>query len=465
MTIGETTPRRPARTGRPWLGRWLRRLHPQRLALRLYPRTLYARATLAIVVPMLLLQMLTTWLFYDRLWDGVTGIMARTLVGDIKLIIAAHEDREHPERYDWIVRRAAADMDLTVAYWKDERIPPQPAARRFDIVQRELGWTLYRDLNRPSYIDLRSEGTRVLVTVQLDEGVLYVNAPLSRLYTGSSWYFVVATVGSALVLFGLSILFIRHELRPIRRLAGIADMLGKGRDVPDIHPEGALEARRAASAFLTMRDRIRRQVEQRTDMLSGVSHDLRTPLTRMKLGLAMMEEGPERRELEADVEAMAHMIDGYLAFARGEGDEEAVRTDLAALLESVCADARREGRDVAMSFEGEPHAIVRRMAIRRGVENLVANALRHGHHVELRGRRDGPVIDLTVDDDGPGIPTNRRDEVFRPFFRLDSSRNARTGGVGLGLTIARDVARAHGGDIILETSPLGGLRAHLRLPV
>jgi two-component system osmolarity sensor histidine kinase EnvZ len=305
----------------------------------------------------------------------------------------------------------------------------------------------------------------VLIAVQAADGVIEVVAPLGRLYTTSSWAFVAAIVGSALVLFGLATVFVRRELQPIRKLAKIADALGKGRDVADFEPEGSQEARQAGRAFLTMRERLRRQIQQRTEMLAGVSHDLRTPLTRMKLGLAMLDDGPEKRELEADVTEMERMIEGYLAFARGEGDEEPSPVNVGELLEEVASGARRDGGAVLVAFSGDLNTSLRPTAMKRCLSNLLVNALRHGRRVELRARRRKAAIEITVDDDGPGVPAERREDVFRPFFRLDGSRNPMTGGVGLGLTIARDVVRSHGGELHLEDSPLGGLRARLRLPV
>ncbi|MEX2009649.1 MAG: ATP-binding protein, partial [Dongiaceae bacterium] len=253
--------------------------------------------------------------------------------------------------------------------------------------------------------------------------------------------------------------------RPIRRLAAAADDFGKGRAVPDFKLEGATEVRQAAAAFNLMRNRIRRQIAQRTDMLAGVSHDLRTPLTRMKLQLAMLGDGPEVADLHADVAEMEKMLGGYLAFARGEGAEQPVPTDLGLLLRDLVAGALRDGATIEL--EAEPGLVVplRPDAFRRCLTNLIGNARRHARTVAIRATRRGAAIEVTVDDDGPGIPPDQREEVFRPFYRLDLSRNPETGGVGLGLTIARDVIRGHGGELVLTDSPLGGLRARLRLPV
>jgi two-component system osmolarity sensor histidine kinase EnvZ len=261
-------------------------------------------------------------------------------------------------------------------------------------------------------------------------------------------------------------IFMRNQVRPIQRLAEAADRFGKGQDLEeDFHPEGALEVRRAAAAFNLMQRRIRRQIRQRTDMLSGVSHDLRTPITRMKLQLAMLADDPDVGELKGDIAEMERMIEGYLTFARGEGNESTTETDLGLLVEDIVATWRRNGVKIDSHVEGRLTAWVRPDAVKRSIENLIANASRYGGQLWVRAGRRGEAIEVTVDDDGPGIPEAQREDVFRPFYRLEESRNPDTGGTGLGLAIARDLLRSHGGDIMLEDSPHGGLRARVRLPV
>jgi two-component system osmolarity sensor histidine kinase EnvZ len=257
----------------------------------------------------------------------------------------------------------------------------------------------------------------------------------------------------------------RNQVKPIRRLAQAADSFGKGRDVADFKPEGATEVRQAAAAFLQMRNRIKRQIRQRTEILAGVSHDLRTPLTRMKLQLAMLGETPEAENLESDVAAMERMVEGYLAFARGEGVEQPQPTEVSGLLRDVVAQMRRDGGVVDLHVEQAMTLPLRPETMRRCLSNLIANAQRHGEHVSVRAGPRDRAVEITIDDDGPGIPPEMRREVFKPFFRLESSRNPETGGVGLGLTIARDVVRNHGGDLVLEDAPGGGLRARIWLPV
>ena len=294
--------------------------------------------------------------------------------------------------------------------------------------------------------------------------MLKIITPRKRLFSSTTYIFIMWMVGISLILFAIATLFMRNQVRPIRRLAMAADRFGRGLDVPDFQPAGALEVRQAASAFNLMRERIQRQISQRTDMLAGVSHDLKTPLTRIKLQLAMLKDNPDVANIQADVADMETMLEGYLAFARGEGEEEPADTNLSALLREVVESAKREGAAVDLHIEGEIILPLRRDAFKRCLTNLVSNSMLHAKHIAIRAGRRADSVVLTVDDDGPGIPADKREDVFRPFYRLDTSRNRETGGVGLGLAISRDIIRGHGGEIVLDNSPLGGLRAQIRLP-
>jgi two-component system osmolarity sensor histidine kinase EnvZ len=294
-------------------------------------------------------------------------------------------------------------------------------------------------------------------------GVMQIAVPKKRLSTPTASLFILWMIGSSLVLLTIASVFMRNQVRSLQRLASAADMLGKGRDVPNFKPEGATEVRQAARAFIKMRDRLQRQITQRTEMLAGVSHDLRTPLTRMKLALELLPDDASVAELKSDVAAMQRMVQGYLDFARGEGEEGERDSDIVLMINELISSQR--GGPPILAALPERHVLpLRPDATRRCVGNLISNARRYGKHIWITGVavRDG--FDVTVDDDGPGIPPAQRDSVFRPFFRLDAARNPNTGGLGLGLTIARDLARGQGGDVTLEDSPQGGLRVRLHLP-
>jgi two-component system osmolarity sensor histidine kinase EnvZ len=267
----------------------------------------------------------------------------------------------------------------------------------------------------------------------------------------------------------VAILFLRNQIRPILRLAEAVDAFGKGRPVPDdFQPRGAREVRQAAAAFLEMRNRIRQHVEQRTTMLAGVSHDLRTVLTRFKLELAFMGEGPDVQSLKADVDEMQHMLEDYLAFARGDGGEEATPTNLTQLLEDILKESEVYGTSIELKLRkrrGDVILPLKRQAFKRAITNLVSNAVRYGDQIVIRAATEGQWLRIEVDDNGPGIPASERANVFKPFYRIDRSRNQDDGNSGLGLAIARDIAKSHGGDITLGESSMGGLRAIISVPL
>ncbi|AWK86849.1 ATP-binding protein [Azospirillum thermophilum] len=440
------------------------RRNRQRGLKRFLPRTLFGRSILIIVTPVILAQAVATWIFYDRHWDTVTNRLAFGVAGDIAMVIAMLEHNPTPEGREWVLATTARSTDLIVTLEPGTPLPETKPPLR-GLLERTLGKALEERVGRPFAINTRVAREWYEIRVQMAEGTLSVMSPERRLFTPTSYIFILWMIGSAAVLFAVAIVFMRNQIRPIKRLAAAADALGKGRDVVNFKMEGATEVRQAAAAFLQMRERIQRQITQRTEMLAGVSHDLRTPLTRMRLAIDMLGEGPEVEELMTDVSEMEAMIEGYLAFARGEGTEAVQPADLTRILNEAAAGARRDGTEVHLSVEPSMTLPLRPNAMRRCIANLLVNAGRHATTAWISASRQDGMIEILVDDDGPGIPANMREEVFKPFFRLDSSRNRETGGSGLGMTIARDVVRSHGGDITLDDSPFGGLRVVIRLPV
>jgi two-component system osmolarity sensor histidine kinase EnvZ len=430
---------------------------------RILPRTMFGRSLLIIVVPLILLQAIATWVFYDRHWAAVSWRLSAGVAGDIGLLIEALKLADTPAETDRLLENAGAVTDLDFTLRRGDELRPLPRLTA-SLLGEQLTQAMRGRVALPYHIAATDDPHGIRIEVQLPEGVLAVEVPGKRLYSPTTYIFVMWMVGSSLVLLAVATVFLRNQVKSLRRLAAAADSFGKGRPVPFFKVEGAVEIRQAALAFMTMRDRIQRQIRQRTQMLAGVSHDLRTPLTRMKLALELLGNDPAVEELKSDVAEMEHMVHGYLDFARGEGTEEPVETDVSLLLEDVAAAMRREGTALSVAAGPEYVMPVRPNAIRRCLGNLIANARRYGNHVWLTGIAVADGIDILVDDDGPGVPAADRGRVFRPFVRLDTSRNPSTGGVGLGLTIARDVARSHGGDVRLETSPQGGLRARVHLP-
>jgi two-component system, OmpR family, osmolarity sensor histidine kinase EnvZ len=440
-----------------------RDIRPRGLIKRLLPRTMFGRSLLIVVIPLILLQAIATWIFYDRHWTAISWRLSTGVAGDVALMVEALHLANSEAAITQLLQRGGPLSDLEFSLRHGVHLPP-PLPPSGTLVEDQLTQAMRGRINLPWRIDRLDDPRGLRIRVQLAQGVLTVGVPWNRLYSPTTYIFVMWMVGSSLVLLAVATLFLRNQVKSLRRLAAAADGFGKGRAVPFFKIEGAVEIRQAALAFITMRDRIQRQVRQRTQMLAGVSHDLRTPLTRMKLALEILGEDPVVEELKSDVAEMEHMVHGYLDFVRGEGTETPVETDIALLLEDVAIAMRREGSQLSLTAPAEYVMPVRPNALKRCLANLIGNARRHGSHVWLTALPVADGIDILVDDDGPGIPLADRSRVFRAFVRLDPSRNPSTGGVGLGLTIARDVARGHGGDVRLETSPQGGLRARLHLP-
>ena len=430
---------------------------------RVLPRTMFGRSLLIVVIPLVVLQAIATWIFYERHWAAVSWRLSAGVAGDIALLIEAMQLAGSETNTSRLLEKAAAVTDLDLFVSHGERLPAPPPSSG-TLLEEQLIQAMQGRVNLPYQIDALGDPHGIQIKVQLPDGVLTVAVPRNRLFSSTTYIFVMWMVGSSLVLLAVATVFLRNQVKSLRRLAAAADGFGKGRPVPFFKIEGAVEIRQAAIAFMKMRDRIQRQIRQRTEMLAGVSHDLRTPLTRMKLALELLRDDPAVEELKSDVAEMERMVHGYLDFVRGEGTEVPVDTDISLLLEDLAAAMRREGTPLSVAPPPEYVMPVRPNALRRCIDNLIGNARRHGSHVWLSGVAVTDGIDILIDDDGPGIQPADRDRAFRAFFRLDPSRNPSTGGVGLGLTIARDVARSHGGEITLETSPQGGLRARVHLP-
>ena len=434
----------------------------------LMPTGLYARSLLIIIAPMVLLQSVVAFVFMERHWNTVTRRLSAAVTQDIAALIELSKLYPQRRRQRTNIRRiAAASGSACRSISCPSPTCRRPARSRSSRCStrrcrtRSAGRSAGRSGSTPSAARRWSRSASSSTT-----RCMRVFAPRNAAYASNSDIFLVWMVGTSLVLLTVAILFLRNQIRPILRLAEAAESFGKGRDVPNFRPRGAREVRRAASAFIEMKARVERAIDQRTTMLAGVSHDLRTVLTRFKLELALIGDAPEIEAMKRDVDEMARMLEAYLAFARGDGGEQAAPTDMAAFLEELQGRRRaarpqdRGGRSTAI-----PVVTVRPNAFKRCLANLVSNAARFADAIAITGHRDHRWLTVTIDDDGPGIPAHLREDVFKPFLRLDDARNQDEGGTGLGLAIARDIARSHGGDITLGESPLGGLRATVRVPV
>jgi two-component system osmolarity sensor histidine kinase EnvZ len=442
-------------------------LHPLRSLKRVMPRRLFSRSLMIIVIPMLLLQTVITIVFFDRHYRITTAIMTRGVVNDIGYMVMLENSQPMGAERDRARQVAANMFGYTADFLPGEQLTRTVSAPT-TVLDRNLDFIFKSELAPNVSFDTLRYPDHVDVRMQLPDGVLRLLVPRARVTASSADIFVLWMIGSSLVLIAIAVLFLRNQMKPIERLASAAESFGKGRPVADLKPQGATEVRKAATAFIQMRERIDRFVQQRTDMLAGISHDLKTPLTRMRLQLAMMPKDGDTEAIAADLAEMERMLNEYLEFARGEGAEVSEQTDLSALVKDAASDAARAhdaGDRVRFGTVETMTIAVRPHALKRCLTNLIDNALKYGREAEISLRRFGRSAEIAVEDSGPGIADARKEEAFRPFHRLDEGRNLQTGGVGLGLTIARDIARSHGGEVLLQDRPSGGLRAVLRLPI
>jgi two-component system osmolarity sensor histidine kinase EnvZ len=428
------------------------------------PKGLYWRTILIILVPAALLQLIITLVFLDDHWQATSKRMSQGVASDVALIIQLYERNPTPENFEDL--RALAFRPLRLDIDLQPNAPLElPRCRAFgSVIDRYLTRALQQQLNRDVWYDSSCPGTQVTIRVPTAEGVLQLKAFRDRVQARSGPLFVMWIAGATLFLGAISIIFIRNQVRPIETLADAMEKFGRGEDSGQFRARGAREVRGATHAFFGMRSRVRKLMDQRAQLLAGVSHDLRTPLTRLKLQLALMEPSPEIEDAKRDLAEMEETLEEYLAFAKGLGEEAPAVVNLGALAAEVVENTSRGGADVEVEIIGDVSTPSRARALKRCLANLIDNAVAHGDKVRVSVQGEEDAVIVAVDDNGPGIPEDLYEEAFRPFSRLDETRSRNQKGVGLGLAIARDVARSHGGDIILGQSPLGGLRAALRLP-
>jgi two-component system osmolarity sensor histidine kinase EnvZ len=426
---------------------------------KVLPRGLFGRSLLIVLIPLILLQVVALDIFYGSHLHELSRRLAEAVAGEVAFEIDAI-DRE-PATRGLVFEEAAAHFGFSSHFLSNQILLHLPRPDAPGPVDQDLAASLTDNLRRPFTVAWNTAPEFIRINVQMVDGVISIEVPRKHLYVGTLYLFLFWLLGTAIILFGISALFLRNQVRGIRRLAVAAETFGMGRDPGPIKPEGAIEVRRAAAAFNRMQERLRRFVAQRTTMLAGVSHDLRTPLTRLRLALAMLPETPsgDLAEMTSDVEEMEKLIGIYLAFARGEGNEGAQPTDLALLLDEVASAARRSGAKITCTVPETLFVTLRPEAMRRAITNLVDNARQHAKNIDLSAFQISErTIRITIDDDGPGISAEKRETLFRPF------ETTSPGGTGLGLAIARDIVGAHGGNIILADSPMGGLRAIIELP-
>ena len=432
------------------------------------PKTLFGRMLSIILAPMIFVQIITVFIFYERHWDTVTRHMASSLTSEFAYLLEELGSDPSDEELQTIMDHGWNYFSFPISFTKDvslseiNRVPATTFAEQ--MLRTELG----KRVSLPWFVDVDSDPNLISVDIQLDNGVLRIYASRKRIFSSTSWTFIGWTVGSSIILFGVALIFLRGQIRPIHRLANAARQLGLGRQAPDYRLEGAQEVRLAGRAFQAMRHRIMRQLNERTAMLAGVSHDLRTPLTRVRLQLALMDDNDDQKAIRQDIDEMEEMIDGYLSFAAGEGEEPTVEVEVDKMVSRLVSQAAK-AHNFDISFEAPDPAIppfsIRRKAIQRTFSNIISNAVRYSTKTVVTVRVRNDEITFIFDDNGAGIPEELRADAVRPFIRLEESRNRKTGGTGLGLSIASDIVLGHGGELTLLNSPLGGLRVTIKLPM
>ncbi|MFM2390894.1 MAG: hypothetical protein RLZZ437_2449 [Pseudomonadota bacterium] len=424
----------------------------------LWPRGLFGRAALILIVPVIAIQLVVSTAFIQRHYEDVTRQMVQGLSGQLNLLL----DRAGTDPAGAV--QLAQQLGLDMAYPAAQPMPATDSRLWWDISARFVIAGLRQIVPGVQVVDLASNRREVRLWVDTPKGAVSLTIQRARVSASNPHQLLVLMIATSILMTLVAFIFLRNQLRPIARLARAADAFGKGQTV-DYRPRGAQEIRAAGTAFLEMRNRIERQIEQRTLMLSGVSHDLRTPLTRLRLGLSMLPDDADVQALTRDVAEMERMVDEFLAFARGDAMEEPVQTDVHELARQAVSDATRLGQPVTLQKgSGEGSAMLRPMAVRRALDNLIGNAVRHATAVRVSVALTDRSVRLAVEDNGPGIPKERRDEALQPFTRLDAARDPnKGGGAGLGLTITVDVARSHGGALRLGDSDMGGLKAEIVL--
>lgn len=431
------------------------------------PQGLYPRSLIILIAPVVLLQTIMAGIILDRHWDNVTKVLGRSLAQEIGLMMDLYNASDKSEQALQNIETAVARrLRLKLDIRRGEELPPPIDRTFYSLIDDKMTKYLERETGRPFWINSSGENGQFEIRVEAEKGLIFrILTNEERAYAAGTYSLLLLMLLSSLLLVLVAVIFLRNQIRPIVDLARAAKAFGLGRDDSSYRPRGAAEVQQAGQAFLDMKRRIARHVEQRTAMLAGVSHDLRTILTRFKLELAFLGNSPRVKPLQEDVNEMQSMLEGYLAFVRGDEGERAVPTDVAQLVQSVAAGANRVTPVVKEGALPQINVRLKPNAFRRLLTNVVGNATRYGTAVEITGEVRDERLWLYVDDNGPGIAADKREDAFRPFVRLDEARNLNETGSGLGLAIALDIAQSHGGDMMLEDSPLGGLRVAIKVPV
>jgi two-component system, OmpR family, osmolarity sensor histidine kinase EnvZ len=431
------------------------------------PHELYRRSLLILLVPIILIQLITAGIVLDRHWDQMTKVLGRGLSNEIDLVVSLYNKSDKsPEAVKEILSLVKDRLKLEMTVERGAELPTKIVVPFYSLFDTKMNQYLATRLSLPFWVDGNAPGNKVEVRIEVEKGLIFkFLASEERAYAAGTPWLLALMLLSTLLFTAIAVLFLRNQIRPILELARAAHAFGLGRDDRSFSPRGAAEVRLAGQAVLDMKRRIARHVDQRTAMLAGVSHDLRTILTRFRLELAVLGDNPMSKPLKEDVDEMQRMLEDYLNFVRGDGDEKTSPVKIDDAVTAAIDTANRDSNKIKLGKLPGMTLQLKANAFRRLLANILSNATRYAGHVNVTADLKDERFWLYVDDDGPGIPMAKRDDAFRPFVRLDEARNMDETGTGLGLAIALDIAHAHGGDINLEDSPMGGLRVAIKIPV
>jgi len=424
------------------------------------PQTLLGRSILILVVPLIILQLIITIIFYNRHWDTITRHRTIDFVKDITLVVESFEKNKSIENQKWTLNNVSEKLQLQTFYKKNKTLNLEEYGQKPTKLKKYLLENL-DPLNKKFYLDINDEKKLITVMVELDDGILEFRANKKRIYSSTTYIFILWMISASIILFIVALLFLKNQIKPIRKLAIAVDRFGKGKNIGNFKPSGAREVRRVSNAFKIMKERIENSITQRNKMFSSISHDIRTILTRMKLNLELHKL--DKGGLKKDLVEMEEMVEEYLKYAKGEEKEKIQKVNIISLINLI--KKRYSKKNIYFNNGKKINISVKLNSIKRCINNLLSNSLKFSKNIEITCNKKNNYVEIIIDDDGPGIPQKERKKVLQPFYRVEDSRNRDTGGIGLGITIAADIINNHGGNFFLDKSPLGGLRVKIYLPI
>ena len=424
------------------------------------PQTLLGRSILILVVPLIILQLIITVIFYNRHWDTITRHRSIDFVKDITLVVESFEKNKSIENREWTLNSVSEKLQLKTVYEKNKKLNLDNYTHKGNRLEEYLS-NKFIPLNKKFTLNINDKKKLITVLVEVDDGILEFKANKKRIFSSTTYIFILWMISASIILFIVALLFLKNQIKPIRKLAIAVDRFGKGKDIENFKPSGAKEVRRVSNAFKIMKNRIENSITQRNKMFSSISHDIRTILTRMKLNLELHKLN--KSGLKKDLVEMEEMVEEYLKYAKGEKKEKIQKVNIVDVINSI--KKRYSKKNIYLNNLKKINISIRVNSIKRCINNLLSNSIKFSEIIEISCIKKKKFVEIIIDDDGPGIPKNQRKKVMEPFYRVEGSRNRDTGGVGLGITIAVDIINSHGGNLFLNESPMGGLRAKIELPI